>query len=134
MSRIARLKLIFLYRDFKYHFSGEAWGNNGPGVITRVLTTVCATDNTTMMVPERCHGFDVLPPSRCYGIPFRQWQRFFDINQTSQVMEALKDAVIVHFWNKFSIKRQVRVGDGSAYDVLAKEYCPRVYAAVGLYF
>lgn len=46
----------------------------------------------------------------------------------------LEDSVIAHFWNKFSITRKVKVGDGSAYDQLAKKHCPKVYAAVGEFF
>lgn len=86
------------------------------------------------MTQGRCHGFQVLPPSKCYAIPFRKWERFFEAEETKAVLEAVKDSVIVHFWNKFSIKRTVTVGDGSAYDVLAKEYCPLVYAAAGTAF
>lgn len=113
------------------HFSGTAWGNNGPGVITRVLEKICSTSNTTRMTRDRCHGFDVLPPSKCYAVPFRKWEQFFDVQATGKVLEMVKESVIVHFWNKFSIKRRVRVGDGSAYDLLAKEYCPLIYGAVG---
>lgn len=116
------------------NFSGVKWGNNGPGVITRVLETICATSNTTLMTPKRCHGFNVLPPSKCYAVPFRKWEEFFDTKDSKHVLEKLRESLIVHFWNKFSIQRKVRVGDGSAYDVLAKQFCPRVYSVVGKYF
>lgn len=112
------------------HFSGQKWGNNGPGVITRVLGTVCATQNTTQMTSDRCHGFNVLPPSMCYAIYYRDWEMFFDAEKTPKVLEKLQDSVIAHFWNKLSIKRNVRKGDGSAYDVLAKKFCPAVYARI----
>lgn len=99
-----------------------------------MLEKICATSNTTLMTAERCHGFIVLPPSKCYAIPFRKWETFFNAEDTKDVLERVKDSVIVHFWNKFSITKRVRVGDGSAYDVLAKKFCPRVYAAAGEYF
>lgn len=102
-------------------------------MITRVLETICSTSNTTLMTKDRCHGFSVLPPSKCYAVPFRKWERFFDRAVTKEVLDVLKDSVIVHFWNKFSIKRTVQVGDGSAYDVLAKEFCPMVYTATGIF-
>lgn len=116
------------------NFSGEKWGNNGPGVITRVLNRICETNNTLLMTEERCHGFNVLPQSKCYAVPYKQWADFFNRTLTKDVLEAVRESVIVHFWNKFSIKRMVKVGDDSAYDKLAKEYCPRVYAAAGYSF
>lgn len=112
------------------NFSGEKWGNNGPGVITRVLAKICATSNTTLMTRDRCHGFSVLPPSKCYEVRYWKWEEFFNVYQAQEVLGRLSDSVIAHFWNKFSIKRVVRKGDGSAYDQLAKKYCPAVYGSI----
>lgn len=30
-------------RDLKKNFRGNDWGNNGPGVITRILQKICST-------------------------------------------------------------------------------------------
>lgn len=86
------------------------------------------------MTAKRCHGFNLLPVSKCYEIPYQSWNLFFDPNENEDVLERLNDSLITHFWNKMSIERRITVGDGSAYDILAKQYCPNVYSVLGKYF
>ena len=86
------------------------------------------------MTPHRCHGFSVLPPDRCYAVPWRNWETFFERDKTKEVLELLQHSLIAHVWNKYSIKRKLRTGDGSSYDILAKNHCPRVYEVLDEYF
>lgn len=34
--------------DLRKNFRGDNWGNNGPGVITRVLQKLCGTKNVIL--------------------------------------------------------------------------------------
>uniref|UniRef100_A0A1B0EZZ0 Alpha 1,4-glycosyltransferase domain-containing protein n=2 Tax=Lutzomyia longipalpis TaxID=7200 RepID=A0A1B0EZZ0_LUTLO len=121
--------------DFQLNFNGEDWGNNGPGVITRVLRRICQTDRPLFMTRERCRGFKVFPISAFYAVGWKDWRHFFSEAKTKEVLEMVNNkSIVVHFWNKHSSKERVRVGDNSAYGQLADEYCPRVYRASGEFF
>lgn len=86
------------------------------------------------MTAQQCQGFNVLPESKCYAIGYPSWNQFFNPQDSEYVLKMLNDCLIAHVWNKFSITRNVTVGDGCAYDVLAKNYCPKVYSVCGEYF
>lgn len=121
-------------RDLLHNFNGFDWGNNGPGVITRVLQTICATKSPLKMTRDRCYGFKVYPPNAFYAIPWRQYARFFNESQTDQVLEQLKESFVAHVWNKHSQKIKLNVGSKSAYAKLAESHCPKVYTNCGEWF
>lgn len=121
-------------REFLKKFDGNAWGNNGPGVITRVLQQMCHTNATNLMSPEQCHNFHVLPVNQFNAISYQVWNFFFDKNMTNEVMELTKSSIGVHLWNKFSHQEIIRVGSNVAYELLAEKYCPMVYQSCGEYF
>lgn len=116
------------------NFNGSNWVKNGPSVITRVLNKICSTKDIRVMTRDSCHGFDVLPSRMCFAVSYWHWRKLFNVKATREVLEMVKESVIVHFWNYLSIRGRVRVGNGSAYDVLAKQYCPLTYAAIGKEF
>lgn len=121
-------------KDLLQNYNGFDWGNNGPGVVTRVLQRICSTTNTFKMDRNRCFGFNVYPPSAFYAIPWRQHSKFFNESQTNEVMDALKDSFVAHVWNKHSHKIQLEVGSKAAYAKLAETHCPKVYSSCGKYF
>lgn len=120
--------------EFRRTFDGSDWGNNGPGVITRVLHEVCSTTYPALMTRSRCKGFEVFDVERFYAVRWPDWKLFFDEERADDAMELTKNSYAVHVWNKHSHAERVRVGSGQAYGVLAAKYCPRVYAAAGTYF
>lgn len=87
-----------------------------------------------MMNRERCHGFLVLEPSSVYAVNYNEWKRFFDENYTDYVLKLTNDSIAVHVWNKLSASQSIRVGSNTAYGLLAKDNCPKVYASCGDYF
>lgn len=121
-------------RDFIINFNGNLWGNNGPGVITRVLNEVCSTNNPLLMDRGRCHGFKVFPIKAFYAIPWRKWNYFTQPAYLNEALKLINDSFIVHVWNRFSITETIVVGDKVAYGVLANEFCPKVYSNCGQYF
>lgn len=86
------------------------------------------------MTPERCLGFKVYPPSAFYAVPWPKWDLFFDTNALNKTLEMTKDSIVIHVWNKHSIKRKLKVGALAAYGVAAAKNCPTVYNSVGEYF
>lgn len=122
-------------RDFLLNFDGSDWGNNGPGVITRVMNDVCKTANIELMMDaKRCMGFHIMPREAFYAIPWKKWEYFFEAQYLTETLDLLRDSYIAHVWNKHSKQRHVKVGANVAYGILAEKHCPKVYAAAGEYF
>ncbi len=87
-----------------------------------------------MMTRERCHGFMALKRSYVYAVYYTSWKYFFDENYTNYVLNVTNDSIAVHLWNKLSAAKMIRVGSNTAYGLLARDYCPRVYGSCGDYF
>ncbi|EDW75882.1 uncharacterized protein Dwil_GK15176 [Drosophila willistoni] len=123
-------------RDFQQNFDGSDWGQNGPGVITRVAQKICGTQDISLMIEDskRCLGFKVYSRGAFYAIPWRQWQDFFEPHKLETTMARAKDSYVIHVWNKHSSKLKIRYGTKSAYAQYAESNCPRALAASGEYF
>lgn len=110
-------------------FNGSDWGNNGPLLITRVLIESCKTNKSSEMIKQGdCEGFHVLPNKFCYPITGVFWYRFFKKRFSEKALRAVKESVVVHFWNNLSKKTHLKVDSNAAYVVLAKQFCPKVMA------
>lgn len=48
-SDLGRLFADACVRDLKTNYRGDAWGNNGPGVITRTLQKICGIKNVRIV-------------------------------------------------------------------------------------
>ncbi|PNF39914.1 hypothetical protein B7P43_G17240 [Cryptotermes secundus] len=120
--------------NLRSEFRGDDWGNNGPGVITRVLKKLCKAQQVRDMTAERCHGFTVHPPAAFYPIPWRQWKLYFDEGTSAKTMARLKNSLAIHVWNKFSAARNITVGSRQPYGLIAQEFCPKVYSHCGPVF
>ncbi|KAL7741843.1 hypothetical protein ACLKA6_012061 [Drosophila palustris] len=123
-------------RDFQINFDGGDWGNNGPGVITRVAQTICGTKNITMMLQDRnrCHEFQVHDRNAFYAVPWTDWRHFFEPEFVEETLKRTKDSYLIHVWNKHSHQHSIRVGSSTAYGKIAEQNCPRSYAAAGKFF
>lgn len=137
ISSINRIRLFVSKRsEFRRSFDGSDWGNNGPGVITRVLHAVCRTEYPPLMTRSRCDGFQVFDVPRFYAVHWRSWRDFFDPAAAAAVLELTANSYAVHVWNKHSAAERVRVAarPQGAYGQLAARHCPLVYAAAGEFF
>lgn len=122
-------------RNFQITFNGNDWGNNGPGVITRVLQEICKTKSTLLMTKERCFGFHVYPQNKFYAIKWKNWEHFFMEKHLNDVLNQTKNSIAIHVWNKHSAVKIIKKQElNVAYTKLAEQYCPRVYESSGEYF
>lgn len=114
--------------EFVRTFNGTEWSFNGPLLLRRVLKRIC--ENRDAEERQQCAIFKVLPRNAFNELYYAQWQNFFEPQRTAKTLKRIGDSVAVHFWNSLSSMTPVRVGQGSTYEVLAKEYCPTVFAAL----
>jgi lactosylceramide 4-alpha-galactosyltransferase len=117
-------------KDLLKNFDGNDWGNNGPGVITRVLQQICNTKNVMKMIstPNQCKNFKVLPIESCYAIRWPEHIKFFKEEFLNETMERLNESIIAHVWNKHSAATPLKMDANVAYIQLAKKFCPKVAA------
>lgn len=115
--------------EFAREFRGGEWSANGPQLVSRVLREVCKAERLT-----ECTLFTVYPREMFYAVYYKEWRRLFEPRKGEQTLAAVNASVAVHFWNKLSAEMVVNVGEGSAYERLAMEFCPRVLATVGAEF
>jgi len=120
--------------NLRNEFRGDDWGNNGPGVITRVLKKLCRSQQVREMTPDQCRGFTVHQPTAFYPIPWRQWKLYFDEATSAKTMGRVKNSLAIHVWNKFSTSRNITVGSRQPYGLIAQEFCPKVYSHCGPIF
>ena len=117
--------------DLLENYNGREWGNNGPGVITRVLKRICNTNTPQQMTLERCYGFKVFPINAIYAVGWIKHRYFFEERYLEETLKLLNESIVVHVWNNFSKHLKIKVGSKVTYAVLANEYCPRVYKSCG---
>lgn len=120
--------------EFQAGFNGNNWGNNGPGVITRVLQNVCGSFHTTLMTRDRCKFFNVFPVKKVYAIRWQYWRFFFSEKFSELALNMTSDSIAVHVWNKFSSSYRIPAGSKAAYSLLAAKYCPKVFKTSGNFF
>uniref|UniRef100_A0A1A9WK41 Alpha 1,4-glycosyltransferase domain-containing protein n=1 Tax=Glossina brevipalpis TaxID=37001 RepID=A0A1A9WK41_9MUSC len=117
--------------DFERNFKGDNWGNNGPGVITRVMSKVCDTEKIALMYDQkRCKGFHVFDQNAFYAIPWTEWREFFETEKVEKTLGRTSRSYIAHFWNKKSMDFPLKIGTKNAFTIMAENNCPNVYKAV----
>ncbi|KAL3273685.1 hypothetical protein HHI36_015115 [Cryptolaemus montrouzieri] len=120
--------------DLKKNFSGTIWGNNGPGVITRLVKKHCGVTKIKNAFNKICDDFKVFPPEAFYAIPWPSWRQYFEEKSLKEVINATSNSFIIHVWNKHSISTNLPLNSSSAYVTFAKKYCPKVFEQCDGYF
>lgn len=130
-----RLVEIFM-SDLVLNYKSKEWGTQGPMLLTRVLQKLCNVNSThEMAAKENCDGFHVLPYHQCYPITGVVWNELFNETSANGAMSKVKDAMVIHFWNKLSKVLQLNTTNSiSAYVQLAKQHCPMTISSCGIYF
>ncbi|XP_051161558.1 lactosylceramide 4-alpha-galactosyltransferase-like isoform X2 [Leptopilina boulardi] len=134
MGKLGRKMANNSITDLKHNFLGWAWGNNGPGVITRTLKKLCNVTSVQNMTKDQCQGFDVFPPSVFYPIFYPSWRKYFTTDNTNKTMNTIEKSKAIHVWNKLSKLEKVQVGSNVPYGKIAEKYCPKTYKNCGTIF
>ncbi|XP_076764524.1 lactosylceramide 4-alpha-galactosyltransferase-like [Xylocopa sonorina] len=114
-------------RDVKMNFRGDIWGNNGPGVITRILQKICSTKYIRDMTTIRCHGFKVFSPAVFYPVHYKKWKMYFETEGRNETMKRVEKAMAIHLWNKLSQFEDVHVDSDVPYSIIARKHCPKIF-------
>ncbi|XP_007909138.1 alpha-1,4-N-acetylglucosaminyltransferase-like [Callorhinchus milii] len=115
--------------DFVTNYNGQIWGQQGPGLISRVLKQWCQSDNLDKLLDLQCNGISFLSPRYFYPIAFAEWQRFFQPWNKNDIESFFPDTKGVHIWNFMNKGQQKRVvaGSGTLIERLFLKYCPTTY-------
>ncbi|KAB0793990.1 hypothetical protein PPYR_13610 [Photinus pyralis] len=119
--------------ELQAHFSGNAWGKNGPAVVTKVLKKMCNVNMIQEMYQKNCSGFIVYPSDYFYPIYYKNWKFYFESGHEKDLYYVLEQSHGIHLWNKFS-KNARSDSEESIYRVIAKSHCPQVYSIASEYF
>lgn len=123
------------FKEVIDHFNGDAWTGNGPEVLSNLVKEMCNTTDPHKMTRKNCGGFEVLPTEACYAINYPEGsQKFFNSVFLEEVLHKTKDSFAIHFWNVMTGSASALTSSNAPYVIIAREYCPKVYAASGSNF
>ncbi|CAG9830876.1 unnamed protein product, partial [Diabrotica balteata] len=112
--------------DLKKNFNGRLWANNGPGVITRLIRSICRVEKHKVIQANTCHGFRLFPQSAFYPISGPSWEMYFNEIYLNEVLEQTNSSYVLHIWNNNSANRKLPVDSKAPYLYFARKYCPKV--------
>lgn len=113
------------------NYQPHIWTYNGPLLFTRVMQKICQVDNISKMEGKNCSGVQIHPAERFYPLLWgRELRYLFDPARKEQVLNQTRTNNVMghHFWYCISKKvEKFTMRTGSAYDVIANQYCPLIY-------
>lgn len=116
-----------LLSEFVRHYNPHVFAANGPALLKRVFRDLCGTDKL-----RECTLIKIFPKEVFYAVYGTEWERLFDKEHAVDSMRRFNESMAVHMWNALTAGVPVRLGENSAYERLAREFCPEVLAtAVG---
>lgn len=119
------------FRHLNSNYDGEVWDINGPTFLTSTFKRVCQTNEINQMNRSRCDSISVYPSSVFYPIGFKAKHYLFEKSEINNALDIVKNSVGIHLWNRLTSQIKLKVKDETAYNILAKEHCPRVYRSCG---
>lgn len=126
-GELGRLIVRECLEELKTTFDGTKWANNGPGVLTRVISRLCETNLTILMTHEACSGFQVLPIETFAPVLWHWHYFYFREENTKDVIRLIEKAYIIHLFNHMNKHVPVRKTSNVAYARLAKQHCPDMF-------
>lgn len=127
------LSEIFI-QAFLKNFDGKIYAQNGPELITKVVKTLFNVNKISDINVTEQHGFHVLKKEVCYPVHHYQWQDLMTEDNTEEVMAKVNDSLVIHFWNQFTKKVQLKTSSKAPYILLGFEFCPKVMASCNGFF
>lgn len=128
------MRMIFLFyfqnnrSELAENYRPDVWAWNGPDLFARVMKKICQVEYIGEVLDKNCRGVQLYPPNRFYPLWGPESLNFFNSTLTKTVLNQSADMMGFHFWNSESRKIEgITMGNGAAYDLIAKEYCPQIY-------
>lgn len=118
------------FREYSKNFCITKHGINGPLLITRVLKSICDTENVKEMSPDVCEGFHVLKKFICYPIWTLRQNYPFEVQHFNYTMRAIRKSHMIHIWGNLNKENSLNINETTAYVFLAKNYCPKVFHTI----
>lgn len=129
--RIAQKCLQYI----NFNYNPYKWAENGPNVLTRIIKSYCK-GNVNISInatPNNCNGFRVYLKHAFYLIS--EEEHFFNENSSSLVLLLVYElSKAIHFWNSRTFRYKVKKNSMQAYNLIAEEFCPKVYEHEDEYF
>lgn len=101
-------------------------------MLTSVLKKLCEVQEITSMKPDKCRGFQVLPKTSFYPVPFTKWKKYYaENNATSGNVTPTwltKEVIAVHVWNHESANEPIRKKSSQMYVKIASKSCPVTFS------
>ena len=117
------------------NYNPGSWSGNGLGILKRSLQVFCNEMNGTLMTPEKCHGYQLLPRKYFYKLHYSNLKDLFqDSDNPNNLLSAYNESYALHAWNKLTVNKTVRVGSKQMYSLAAAKHCPLVFAAAATEF
>lgn len=83
----------------------------------------------TQATRKQCRGVKIQPAKWLYPLYGDESFKFFNPDITDEVANMVKEMRGFHYYNSESRKIiNITMGNGAAYDLIAKKYCPQIYA------
>lgn len=100
-----------------------------------MIYKLCNVNNLTQVEDRhQCHGLQIYPPEKFYPLFGSEFHKFYEPKDTKYVLNITENSMGFHFGNNISKDENVKIGNGAAYDLIAKKHCPRIYAEHKSYF
>ena len=110
-------------QEFRGNYKRDAWGYNGPLLITRVLKRSCPD-------LHNCTTFNVLRKEIFYPVSHTEWKYYF----SEEPSVRLEKSIGIHVWNKLSGAATAIKNSSQVYVRMARKNCPRVFAVADALF
>ncbi|XP_068919960.1 alpha-1,4-N-acetylglucosaminyltransferase [Petaurus breviceps papuanus] len=111
--------------NFIEHYNGNIWGNQGPGLMTRMLKLSCNLTDFQEVKDLRCPNLSLLHPQRFYPISYPEWKRYY---QVWDVEPSFNDSYALHLWNYMNREKKAVIrGSNTLAENLYRKYCPITY-------
>lgn len=82
------------------------------------------------MTLEHCVVLSVYPPEFCYPVSYESWFKYFQNSFANETLKLVENSTAIHVWNHMFDDNNATVESNSAYSILAKRFCPKIFEAL----
>lgn len=113
-------------KKFIEQYNGNAWGSNGPMIITNVLKqSICHRATADFMTRANCKGFKVYSREYFYAINYNVIRYFFEEKYLDQCISRTNNSILIHVWNKLTSSIPMKVGARTCYGMYPNNFAQK---------